>query len=346
MFQYPVSEDAKAIALLTVYLDSAAPYKPLNISEYNRVVRSLVRLGAAPADLMTGTCLIDTAKDANVDPERLKYLVSRGVSLGFALENWQRSGLWMVGRSDAAYPKRMKEHLKENAPAILFGAGDLSLADRPAIGVVGSRNVDEDGQQYTAAFAEWAVHSGRAVVSGAARGVDSIAMNAAIHHGGSAIGLLAENLLRKSLASDTLSALYSGNLLLISSYHPAARFSVGNAMGRNKQIYAMADLTAVISSDHKKGGTWSGAVEELKRPRSKPVFVRTGANTPKGNAALLLLGAKELPPQFITGSVEDLLQLNDMKKQIEHATGRKTYTNMDLFETAVSPQVREDNSKN
>jgi len=40
--------------------------------------------------------------------------------------------------------------------------------------------------------------------------------------------------------------------------------SVGGAMGRNKLIYGLADFGVVVSSDHKTGGTWGGAVEALK----------------------------------------------------------------------------------
>ncbi|HRR34848.1 MAG TPA: hypothetical protein P5026_12155, partial [Kiritimatiellia bacterium] len=57
-------------------------------------------------------------------------------------------------------------------------------------------------------------------------------------------------------------------------YYPEAGFSVGTTMGRNKLIYALADYGLVVSADFKKGGTWEGAQEELRRKPGRPVFVR------------------------------------------------------------------------
>jgi predicted Rossmann fold nucleotide-binding protein DprA/Smf involved in DNA uptake len=46
-----------------------------------------------------------------------------------------------------------------------------------------------------------------------------------------------------------------------------------------------------------KGGTWSGAVEELRRDKARPVFVYDEPNGPEGNRALIHLGAFPFPPQ-------------------------------------------------
>jgi predicted Rossmann fold nucleotide-binding protein DprA/Smf involved in DNA uptake len=101
------------------------------------------------------------------------------------------------------------------------------------------------------------------VISGGARGVDQTAMNAALGAGGKVIGVLAENLLKKSLERTARNAIADKRLLLLSPYHPTARFTVATAMARNKLIYAMADYGVVVQSDYKKGGTWAGAAEEL-----------------------------------------------------------------------------------
>ena len=59
-----------------------------------------------------------------------------------------------------------------------------------------------------------------------------------------------------------------------------------NAMDRNKYIYAMADYAFVAQSDT-KGGTWTGAVEELKRPEHHPVYVYMGESRVEGCAQLV-----------------------------------------------------------
>jgi predicted Rossmann fold nucleotide-binding protein DprA/Smf involved in DNA uptake len=66
-------------------------------------------------------------------------------------------------------------------------------------------------------------------------------------------------------------------------------------MGRNKLIYALADYGLVVSAEHKKGGTWEGAVEELKRTPGRPVFIRMTGSVPVGNRKLLELGGVPFP---------------------------------------------------
>lgn len=63
----------------------------------------------------------------------------------------------------------------------------------------------------------------------------------------------------------------------------------------------------MVRSDFKKGGTWSGAEEMLKR-NWVPLFVRTGKNVPKGNEALIRLGAKKWPETQSNTSLHEALE--------------------------------------
>jgi predicted Rossmann fold nucleotide-binding protein DprA/Smf involved in DNA uptake len=102
------------------------------------------------------------------------------------------------------------------------------------------------------------------VVSGAARGVDQDAMNAAFEVGGQVVGVLADSLERAVSRPGIRRGVADGHTCLVTPYTPAAAFSVGNAMGRNKIIYGLARCTIVVATDHESGGTWAGAVETLK----------------------------------------------------------------------------------
>jgi predicted Rossmann fold nucleotide-binding protein DprA/Smf involved in DNA uptake len=62
-------------------------------------------------------------------------------------------------------------------------------------------------------------------------------------------------------------------LVLLSPYDPQAGFNIGNAMQRNKLIYALADAALVVKSDYGKGGTWAGAIEQLDKLRLVPVYI-------------------------------------------------------------------------
>lgn len=99
---------------------------------------------------------------------------------------------------------------------------------------------------------------------------------------------------------DTRNQLMHGCLLLISRYDPKAGFSVGNAMQRNKLIYALADAALVVSSDLNKGGTWAGATEQLDKLKLVPIFVRSTGGPSTGLDALRAKGAMPWPnPQDV-----------------------------------------------
>jgi len=302
-----LTDDTKAILLLCGVFGQDRSAAPLTPTEYNALTLWLRRAALRPASLLQQTDISEAAAGSGIDKARLEKLLGRGVQLGFSVEEWQRSGLWVISRSDDEYPARYKSHLKEKAPPLLFGAGDKSLLRGGGLAIVGSRNIDIAGEDFTRHVAEECAFCNMPVVSGGARGVDQIAMRSALEAGGRVIGILAENLLKASIEKHARYALADGRLLLISPYHPNARFTVGTAMGRNKLIYALADYGLIVSADLKKGGTWSGAVEELKRDKSIPVFVRTGQHVPEGNLKLLEQGAQPWPGNIIQGELANQL---------------------------------------
>ncbi|MEE8585235.1 MAG: DNA-processing protein DprA [Acidobacteriota bacterium] len=293
-----MSDDAKAILLLCGRLSKEPDCKPLQQHQYNQLARWLKHNKLRPADLLDDGTVPRAAQGAGISEQRLAELLKRGVQLGFAVETWNRSGIWVNCRSDPDYPARYKQHLKEKAPPILFGAGNRSLLQGGGVAIVGSRNVDAQGKDFTREVAAWCARGRITVVSGGARGVDQTAMQSALDAGGRVIGVLAENLLRKSVTRDARRAIADDRLLLISPYHPEARFRAGTAMGRNKLIYAMAACGLVVSAEYRKGGTWAGAEEELKRRPARPIFVKASGDVPVGNTRLLDLGAVAFPAKW------------------------------------------------
>lgn len=309
----PMSEDAKAILLLCGRFADDTGSEPLEQTAYNRVAQWLVSRNLRPADLLDPGQTVGLAVDTGLAEDRLAVLLNRGLQLGLAVEGWNRSGIWVVCRSDSEYPARFKLHLKDKAPPVLFGAGNMGLLRGGGLAVVGSRNADKEAETFAGEVAAWAAAGRMPIVSGGARGVDQLAMAAALEAGGTVIGVLADSLLRASVSRDARSAIAEERLLLVSPYHPKAGFSVGTAMARNKLIYALADFGLVVSTDFEKGGTWAGASEELKRKDGRPIFVRLEGEVPEGNRKLIRLGAigfSALPPgedprEFLARSVAE-----------------------------------------
>ncbi len=336
-----LTEDTKTIILLCSVLGKEQPEKPLSLSEYASLVRWLAGKEMCPGDLLQKENISEAALGSGIDKDRLESLLGRGVLLGFAVEEWHRNGIWIISQSDTDYPDRYKRCLKDKAPPLLFGAGDRSLLKGGGLCIVGSRNVDQEGEAFTRQVAELCVYNQMPVVSGGARGVDQISMMAALEAGGVTIGVLADNLLVKSVERVARHAIAEGRLLLVSPYHPTAGFSVGTAMSRNKLIYAMADYGLVVSAEHKKGGTWAGAEEVLKRGIPVPVFVRVGKNTSPGNNKLPDMGAIPWPDFIDRNSFKEYL--SELTAQTrEKANENKETLSLFDFQSTCGPTSNKD----
>jgi DNA processing protein len=295
----PLTQNTQAILLLTAPLIAGRGETSRNLlspGEYNRLTRILREKQKQPADLI-GADAEETIKlcAAPFGRDRLDALLGRGFLLSQAVERWHARAIWVISRADAEYPKRLKARLKEDAPPLLYGCGDLALLEKGGLAVVGSRHVDDEVISFTETVGRLSAEAHCTVVSGGAKGIDRAAMHGALMAGGEVAGVMADSLERAALARDNREPLMEGRLVLISPYDPVAGFNVGHAMQRNKLIYAIADAALVVTSDFEKGGTWTGAIEQLERLRFVPVFVRNGANAGKGNAALLQHGGKPWP---------------------------------------------------
>lgn len=304
-----LTDDTKAILLLCCRFgkgDESEAANPLSLREYNLLAHWLGKQSLRPSELLH--LKMENMKVEVLDSERIQTLLSRGTAMALSVEKWITSGIWIISRSDEAYPQRLKRHLKmSQAPPVLFGIGDIRLLSKGGLGVVGSRHVDASGEAFTRDLVKACAREGIAIISGGARGVDQIAMLSALEEGGDVIGILADSLSRNAVAARYRSGIMEKRLVLVSPFNPDAGFHVGNAMGRNKLIYALSDFAMVVSAEKDKGGTWTGAKEELRRFEPKPVFVRISPAVPEGNRALIDLGARPFPDPPWTSSLKTLL---------------------------------------
>ncbi|OGZ16004.1 MAG: hypothetical protein A3H76_00545 [Candidatus Lloydbacteria bacterium RIFCSPLOWO2_02_FULL_54_12] len=163
-----------------------------------------------------------------------------------------------------------------------------------AVAVIGSRNATTSDMEYAAFLGDEICGQGYSVISGGAKGIDEAAMLGALKCGGSAVGVLSNGLMHLVTSLKYREYLMSGSLLLISPYSPEASFNVGNAMGRNKYVYCMSDAAVVVASDKDKGGTWSGAVENLKKDWV-PLWAKRNPDENSGVSELVKRGARWLP---------------------------------------------------
>lgn len=266
--------------------------KPLTLREWNLLARKMQAASLRPADLL-GLSIEDL--QTRLDHQRITQLLSRTDDLQHELHRLASLGIFPLTRADSDYPERYRQRLKDSAPVILFFAGEKALLGQPGIAVVGSRHLDEAGQECARFVGNACGLSGQVLYSGGAKGVDTLSMESALEARGTAVSVLADSLERA--VRGPKEALKRGDLCLVTPHSPNAGFSVGAAMGRNRLIYTLADYAIVVASDAETGGTWAGATETLKNGWVS-VFVLEHEAMPEGNKLLLQKGALAFPHPF------------------------------------------------
>jgi DNA processing protein len=287
-----LTTDSQAVALLCTTL--ALPrgeLKPFSPTEWTTLAAAIRSSELHRPGELFGHSARELEDVLSLPPgsgRRVESLLQRGGQLAFELERLSSRGLWLMTRADTDYPAHYKSRLKQAAPPVLFGAGPRKHLNSPSAAVVGSRDADTESLEFATVLARRLAAQEFVVASGAARGIDSTAMLAALDAGGFAIGVLADALEKAIRRQDLRTHIAEGQLTLISPYHPQARFTVGNAMGRNRLIYTLAEAAFVVASGS-SGGTFTGATEAL-RAGWLPVFVAADSGA-TGNKALINAGA-------------------------------------------------------
>lgn len=124
-----------------------------------------------------------TLASSLIDPEEIaKYKTY----LFPILQNLPHFGARIEG--DGMFP----EHLKDarHPLKIFYYQGNWELVYLPSVAVVGTRNPTQEGIQRTQQLVKHLVADGYAIVSGLARGIDTIAHKTAIEMGGMTIGVI------------------------------------------------------------------------------------------------------------------------------------------------------------
>jgi predicted Rossmann fold nucleotide-binding protein DprA/Smf involved in DNA uptake len=339
MYGHVLSPDTQAILLLCGRFSktNGGDAQPLTQSEHNRLIKWLRGRKLSPASLvqLEGQESLSAA-DLPVESWRLQALLERGGALALVVEGWDNQGIWVLSRYDSDdYPQRLTD-LGGQAPPLLYGTGEKKLLSYGGIAVVGSRDADEEALEYTQTLARACAGQGIQIVSGGARGIDSAAILTALEAGGTAVGVLPDSLGKASLSGKYREALMEKNLVLISPYDPSSGFNVGNAMGRNKYVYALADRGLVVSTSAGRGGTWEGAIEALKR---EFVYVRMAGNAPEGNRQLLEMGALAFPEQPWDDLAQIILGVGTKQSAPEMVQNNMDFDSESVSETQPSEEM-------
>ncbi len=266
------SRDSQAILILCSDLCVGEGISPLKPSEWKWLAKTLRKKKLTPSAIleMSQVEIINELNYDEVEAERFLRLLGRSASLFFEISKYEGMGINLMTRADKIYPPRLKQKLGDACPPFFYYAGDTSLLRKRGVGFVGSRNLTQKDTEFEYNLVEKVVRKHYAIISGGAKGADTVSEDAALASGGRMIEFLPGAMLAKLLQSATIKAVQNNELLLLSTVRPEQSFTVANAMNRNKYIYAQADAAVVIKSIN-QGGTWSGANDALKHQYC-PVF--------------------------------------------------------------------------
>lgn len=98
-------------------------------------------------------------------------------------------GAMLLVHGEPDYPQALMDI--PDAPPVLWALGDISLLNRPAIGMVGARNASSLGTRMARRLGAGLSEAGFTVVSGLARGIDAAAHEAALEGQGKTVAVMA-----------------------------------------------------------------------------------------------------------------------------------------------------------
>lgn len=166
--------------------------------------------------------------------------------------NQAERGIKVLCKFDEEYPEKL--FFLHDAPYILYYMGDISLLNKPSLGVVGTRKPTNYGRMVTEKLVRDVASAGIVIVSGLAYGVDSIAHRKCLEVGGKTIAVLGggfDNIYpseHKSLAEEI-----AEKGLLITEYRPKRRATQYTFPTRNRIIAGLSDGVLITEASIKSG---------------------------------------------------------------------------------------------
>jgi len=241
---------------------------------------------ALPEDLKSlkgiGNTIVNSLKTEK------KVLLEKAVE---EVEKAFKKGFSIIAFNDRAYPSQLKEIA--DPPLVLYSKGKFVPEDRFSIAVVGTRSPDSYGKKVAFQITSQLAGFKFTIISGLARGIDTIAHRAAINSGGRTVAVLGcgldiayppENM-------DLIEEIASCGVV-ISEFPPGTEPAARNFPGRNRIISGLSRGVLVVQAREKSGTlhTVNSALEQ-----GREVFAIPGPidkELSRGTNSLIKEGAK------------------------------------------------------
>lgn len=257
----------RGFLLLTSHLGN--PERPVLTTAQFRMLTDRVVHGETPREEreLTVSDLIQLGYGRDM-AARIVRLLSEEDLLHHYLHRGHRLDCVPVTRVTEAYPLILRQRLGLDSPGTLWGKGNLSLLNTPAISLVGSRELCPENHRFAEAVGRYAAKQGLTLVSGNARGADRAAQEACLAAGGKVISIVADELWKHPAREA---------VLYLSEEDYDSPFTAQRALSRNRCIHSLGRMVFVAQSDLQKGGTWDGTAKNLHFGWSPVACFRDGS---------------------------------------------------------------------
>ena len=213
-------------------------------------------LAAAGLDARTATEVIRAQHEIDPDAE---------------MERLEQAGVTALAQGDPRYPSRLGEI--DDAPPILYVRGAWRAEDEWSVAVVGTRRATAYGRQAATELSKGLAATGVTVVSGLARGIDTIAHRTALDSGGRTVAVVANGLdatyppENRKLADE-----FAERGAVVTDYPLGTKPRADFFPRRNRILSGVSLGTLVVQGDFKSGAmiTAKFATEQNREPFAVP----------------------------------------------------------------------------
>jgi DNA processing protein len=230
------------------------------------------------------------------------------------MDKLERFHVQILTCNDADYPKRLKEIY--DYPPVIYVKGSLLLEDEWCLAVVGTRRATVYGKQVTEEIVTDLARNRISIVSGLAKGIDTVAHHSALEAGGRTLAVFASGL---DIIYPSENERLVKNILehgaIISEYPLGTKPRAENFPRRNRILSGLSLGVLVTEADEDSGAmiTAHDALEQNREVFAIPGSILSPSS--RGTNRLIQMGEAKLV-RVCTDILEEL-NLTTVARQIE-----------------------------
>lgn len=236
---------------------------------------------------------------------RLCYRVHDEQFADEQLQRAERAGVKLISLFDEDYPPLLKAIY--DPPVLLYYKGSLTVLHQPTIALVGTRHPTPYGQSVTEQFARELVQRNFCIVSGLARGIDTIAHTATLKAGGNTCAVIGSGIdVPYPPENSKLLSQISEHGVVLSEFPMGTKPDAPNFPRRNRIISGVSTAVVVLESDTDGGAMITAS---FANDQNREVFALPGSVREKKSAGPHTL-IRENRAKLVTSVNDILTELN------------------------------------